>query len=163
VGEMATEPVWCEICTALVAALKTIRKSSNSNYWYDVRNVYETPQSEYDRSRLPAITVMPPTVTAPRTYVGGSNTIESTLVFVVEGALRNDPADKVSPFVQMYRLVADIHRALTSDRTLGVQGIRYVRFLQEPVIDPATLTGEADIVIFQYPVTVRFSFNDTTP
>lgn len=160
---MPTDPVWCEIYAGLVAVLKTIRKSSDSNYWYDVRNVYETPQNEYDRSRLPAITVMAPVGTSPRIYAGGSNTIDATLVFILEGALRNDPADKLSPFVQMYRLVADIHRALTPDRTLGVHNIRYVRFLQEPAIDPATLTGEADILVFQYPVTVRFSFNDAAP
>ena len=160
---MATEPIWNTIQAALVAALGAIRKSNNSAYWYDVKAVYESDQEQWDKSKLPALVILQVPTQSTRKNAGGSNTVMGTLTYVIKAAIKRDPASETAPARLCYRLVADIHRALTAEQGLGISGVKRVTFPSEPALDDAALAGKDAVIGFVYPLSVEYSFNEKTP
>ena len=161
------EPVLNTIEDALVAALQNIRASQNSDYWYDVRKIlteaYGVDEYAIPKAHLPAIIVenIPPQT--PRNTVGGSQTISGVLIYQLTGIMRNDSSDKTRPRKEMSRLVQDIHRALTADRSLGVSRVSRLTFPTEPVLDTGALTAESDRMVFRYVVQIAYSFDESLP
>jgi len=145
-----------------VAKLKTIKRAQG--YWTDVRHVYEESQSEYDKTRLPALEVIHVPAQSRRANVGGSQTVNAEMAFVIRGILRNDPVDAVGPRKQIFRVLQDIHKALlTTDRKLGLARVKGITFPVEPVIDSGGLTGETDKIVLEYGVSILYSYEDNLP
>ncbi len=163
----AAEPQWNLVQAALVAQLKNIRRSTNSDtYWYDVREVSEIPQGagKIDTSRLPALIVLPEPNLSNQAHVGGnSKTVEAVAAFTITAIMRNDAGDRVDPFREMGRMVRDIHMAISATPNLGLSRVRPLRFPQGPQYDPAELTGTISLIRFDYVVLVPYSFEWDSP
>lgn len=156
---MASEPVWNDTYLKIVDALKSIRKSANTDYWYDVAHVYMIPPEEPDRARLPFLFVSPDPEVGVQVQVGGSQTVEALIGFVVSACLKNDRGDKVAPFIDMGRMVADIHRALAAQTWNN--RVQTPTFPGGPRYDPEHLTD--DLLQFDYPVVFTCSFDWNNP
>lgn len=158
-----TEPIWNQIHAALIDRLKKIRKSEDDLYWYDLRHVFDIPPENVDRTRLPALIVVPLPELSSQVRIDRSITTESQIGFELSVLLKNDPADEISPFIQMGRMIQDIHRCISAEPNLGLDRVRTVSFPQGAEYDPADLTGKQDFVAFSYAVVVEFSFDWNTP
>ena len=164
---MPNEPAWNVVQAALVAQLKNIRRSTDSStYWYDVREVFETPQgvAQIDKSRLPALVVLPDPTISNQAHVGGnSKTVEAEIAFRITAIMRNDVGDRVEPFREMGRMTRDVHMAIAASPTLGLSRVRSIRFPTGPQYDPAELTGKIDLIQFDYLIVVSYSFEWDSP
>lgn len=147
----------------MVAALKNIKRAQG--YWNDVRHVYEEPPDEFDKTRLPAMAVTHVPAQSRRQNVGhpNSNTVAAEMAFILRAVLRNDSADRIGPRKQQMRMLQDIHKALTADRTLGLARVRGIAFPAEPNLDSGALTGKTDTIILEYGLSVTYSYDDNLP
>lgn len=160
---MAQEPIWNRIVAALAAALAGIRTASSTAYWHTVKAVYTEAPEEWDRSRLPAISVEVVPEQEPRVYAGGSRQVNARMNFLLTVALDEDAGDVDDPYKAMQRMVADIHRALYVTPDLGLSQVRRATFPIGPVLEDGFSAGDNQVVGFRYQVVVEYSFMDDAP
>ncbi len=159
------EPIWTKIRDAIAAQLRSnIKSSQNSLYWNEFVTVLTEPRPDRpETSDLPVIVVQHWGALSAREYVGDGRQVTGQFGIRLDCVIANDPADDVDPFTEMNRFCQDIHRALTTTRNLGVDGVRRISFPQDALYDEGALAREQGFTLFTYFAVVDYSFEDTAP
>ncbi len=158
------DPVWSRIHQALVSQLKIINSSQTPSGWfYTVKKVFDYLPENWDRSTIPCLAVFPAPVATPRTYLGGSRSVEATTTFEVYGCIRDDQADSVSQGLKMYRLIADVHRAVYASPNLGMPQVRRVMFPVSPALSLVLLADKTNGIEIRYSAVVIHGEQDDNP